>query len=282
MAGSQPGGSHKSNSRLKRLLLGEFSFKRLVKSVVSIYVLFGVAIYFLADRLMFHPETSSPWTTAPPLTIRTRDGVALPALYLSNPKATYTILFSHGNAEDIRDIAPRLEWIRQVGFSVFAYDYRGYGTGVGVPTEENAYADIDAAYDYLTTGLGVAPGRIVAYGRSIGGGPAVDLASRTPLAGLVLESTFVTAFRVRTRIPILPFDMFRNIDKIDRVQGPVLVMHGTDDEIIPAWHGRALFEKAKEPKLALWVEGAVHDDVAEAAGPHYAETLRRFADLLPK
>jgi abhydrolase domain-containing protein 17 len=267
-------------AKWRRLLIGEFSWLRVLKSLVSIYLLFGVAVYFLADRLMFHPETSPPWVTDIPIKVRTPDGVTLPAVYLPNPRAVYTILFSHGNAEDIRDIAPLLNEIHEAGFTVFAYDYRGYGTGDGVPTEDNAYMDIDAAYAYLTGTLGVAPGRIVAYGRSVGGGPAVDLASRTPLAGLIVESTFVTAFRVRTRIPILPFDKFRNIDKIAGVHAPVLVMHGIDDEIIPVWHGRALFERAHEPKLALWVEHAGHDDVPLVAGTRYTETLRKFAALL--
>ena len=267
-------------SKWRRLLIGEFSFARLLKSLASIYLLFGVMVYFVADRLMFHPETSAPWITDFPIKVTTPDGVTLPAVHLPNPQSAYTVLFSHGNAEDIRDVAMLLEQIHEAGFAVFAYDYRGYGTGDGMPSEENAYKDIDAAYAYLTGKLGVAPGRIVAYGRSVGGGPAVDLASRKPLAGLILESTFVTAFRVRTHFPILPFDKFRNLDKIDGVRAPVLVMHGIDDDIIPVWHGRALFERAREPKLALWVEHAGHNDVPLVAGALYAETLRRFAALL--
>jgi fermentation-respiration switch protein FrsA (DUF1100 family) len=264
----------------KRLLIGEFSWLRLLKSLVSIYLLFGAAAYFFADRLMFHPETSATWTTEVPIKVRTADGVTLPAVHLPNPQARYTVLFSHGNAEDIRDAATQLGQIHEAGFAVFAYDYRGYGTGDGVPTEENAYKDIDAAYAYITGTLGVAPNRVVAYGRSVGGGPSVDLASRKPLAGLILESTFVTAFRVRTHIPILPFDKFRNIDKIAGVRAPVLVMHGIDDEIIPVWHGRALFERAHDPKLALWVEHAGHSDVPLVAGARYAESLQEFVALL--
>jgi fermentation-respiration switch protein FrsA (DUF1100 family) len=267
-------------AKWRRLLIGEFSFGRLLKSLVSIYLLFGVLIYFFADRLMFHPEISPPWITDIPIKVRTPDGVTLSAVHLPNPQAVYTVLFSHGNAEDIRDVAPLLKEIHEAGFAVFAYDYRGYGTGDGVPTEENAYKDIGAAYAYLTGTLGVAPGRIIAYGRSVGGGPAVDLASRKPLAGLIVASAFVTAFRVCTHIPILPFDKFRNIDKIAGVRVPVLVMHGIDDEIIPVWHGRALFDRAHEPKLALWVEHASHNDVPLVAGARYAETLQRFAALL--
>jgi pimeloyl-ACP methyl ester carboxylesterase len=178
------------------------------------------------------------------------DGVALLAVHLPNPQAVYTVLFSHGNAEDIRDVAPLLNEIHESGFGVFAYDYRGYGTGDGVPTEENAYKDIDAAYAYLTGTLGVAPARIIAYGRSLGGGPAVDLASRKPLTGLILESTFVTAFRVRTHIPILPFDKFRNQDRRRACPGPGDARHRRRNHPGLAWP-RAVRTRARAQTRAL-------------------------------
>jgi len=78
----------------------------------------------------------------------------------------------------------------------------------------------------------------------------VDLASRRPLAGLIVESGFVTAFRVMTRLPLLPFDKFRNIDKIGQVRCPVLVMHGEADEIVPLWHGQRLFQAAPSPSAS--------------------------------
>ena len=116
--------------------------------------------------------------------------------------------------------------MRALGFSVFAYDYHGYGTSGGKATEQNAYEDIDAAYNYLTQVLKVPPDRIIAHGRSLGGAVAIDLASRKPLGGLVVESSFVSAFRVVTGYRIFPFDKFRNADKIRQVRCPVLIIHG--------------------------------------------------------
>jgi hypothetical protein len=101
---------------------------------------------------------------------------------------------------------------------------------------------------------------IIALGRLLGGGVTVDLASRRPLGGLIIESTFVTAFRVLTKIPLFPSDKFRNISKIKNVNCPVLVIHGEDDEVIPFWHGEKLFQQANEPKLSLWVDGAGHNN----------------------
>ena len=126
----------------------------------------------------------------------------------------------------------------------------------------------------------VPPSRIIIYGRSVGGGPSVDLARRKPVAGLVLESTFVSAFRVVTHISLYPFDKFPNLNKIKQVNCPLLIIHGTDDEVIPFWHGQELFAVAEQPKRFLQVEGARHNDVLWVAGEQYAEVLHEFVSLI--
>ncbi|MEQ9550896.1 MAG: alpha/beta hydrolase [Coleofasciculus sp. G3-WIS-01] len=136
--------------------------------------------------------------------------------------------------------------------------------------------------NYLKEQLGVPPEQIIAYGRSVGGGSAVDLAARHPLAGLILESSFTSAFRVVLPIPILPFDKFPNLDKITQVNCPVLVIHGTADGTIPLSHGKRLFAAAPEPKRSFWVEGASHNDLFWVAGEQYGKTLQEFAQLIAK
>ena len=118
------------------------------------------------------------------------------------------------------------------------------------------------------------------HGRSIGGGPAVDLASREPVGGLILESTFTSASRVLTNIRIFPFDRFENINKIGSVRCPVLVIHGKKDRTIPFQHGEKLFAAANEPKVSFWVDNAGHNDLFKAAGGAYLKTIRDFADNL--
>jgi len=236
--------------------------------------------YLVADRMIFLPPPATYRDSGEILRLSTADGVQIAAIHLPNPSAEYTILYSHGNAEDLGLISPLLARLREWGFAVFAYDYRGYGTSRGKPSERGAYEDVDAAYAYLTRTLAVPPRRIIAYGRSVGSGPAVDLAAREPLAGLVVESGFVTAFRVLTRIPLLPFDKFRNVDKIAGVSCPVLVMHGMHDEIVPFGQGRRLFSAAPEPKRFLWVDGAGHNDFMLVAGDRQARALREFAALV--
>ena len=201
-------------------------------------------------------------------------------MFLPNPAARYTILYSHGNAEDVGEVLPDLQDIQRMGFSVLAFDYRGYGTSEGRPSERGAYQDEDAAYDYLIRTEHVPVSHIIALGRSLGGGTAVDLASRRPLGGLIVQSSFVTAFRAMTHVPIVPFDEFRNVAKIGQVHCPVLVIHGRADKVIAFWNGERLFREANEPKRAFWVGGAGHDDLFEVAGGRYGTTLRAFAALL--
>ena len=260
----------------KQLLVGEFSWQRLIRSILFIYASVSVYLFFGADRLIFLPPTPTYQDSANIIRLETRDRESISATYFPNFSASYTILYAHGNNEDLGQILPVLLHLNELGFGVFAYDYRGYGTSDGKPSERNAYQDIDAAYAYLTHTLKIPSDRIIVYGRSVGGGSAIDLASRQAVGGLVVESSFVTAFRVVTRIPLFPFDKFANLEKIKRVDCPVLVMHGTADEVIPFWHGKQLFEAAKPPKQSLWILDAGHQDLREVAGERYGKALKNF------
>lgn len=218
-------------------LLGRWSIWRGLRLVAIAYATIAAYAYFWGDRKIFLPPPASYTNSAAIVRIETADGDRLTASYRPNPEATYTLLYIHGNAEDLGDIEPVLDILYEAGFSIFAYDYRGYGLSEGQPSEQNAYEDVDAAYQYLTQELGISAEAIVVFGRSVGGGSAVDLASREPVAGLILESTFTQAFRVVIPFPLLPFDKFRNLEKITQVSSPVLVIHGVDDATIPVSHG---------------------------------------------
>jgi len=275
-------------STLRRLLIGEFTWKRLVRSLIFIYFCVCLYAFFFADGKIFLPQPSSYRDTSDIIKLTTPDLLAaalryriqLSAVYLKNPASPYTIIYSHGNAEDLGDIRSVLQQLQHIGFSVFAYDYRGYGTSQGTPSESNAYQDIETVYNYLTQHLRIPTKQIIAYGRSVGGGSAVNLAAKKNLAGLIMESSFTSAFRVVIPIPIFPFDKFPNIDKIKKVNCPVLVIHGKADETIPFSHGEKLFAAANKPKLSLWVDEADHNDLMWVAGAHYAETLRKFVQLI--
>lgn len=262
-----------------KILVGDFTVRRLVLSLIFLYVFLLLPAYFFSDQIIFQPHESSYKDGPEILKIETKGGAKISALYLSEPNSEFTILYSHGNAEDIGDIRKVLEMFRDKGFSVLAYDYRGYGTSAGSASEKTAYKDIEAAYGYMVVQLQCPPSRVIALGRSVGAAVAMHLACREKLAGLILEGPFVTAFRVVTHIPLLPFDKFRNINKIKKVQCPVLVIHGRDDRVVPFWHGEKLFETANEPKLNFWVDGAGHNDLLTVAGNRYWDIIGDFTSI---
>ena len=268
------------NPKLKHLLIGDFSLKRLLKSLLFVYVAIGIYGYFFSNRMIFIPQPASYSQLPGMRMLASANQNQIAAVYLENPQADFTILYSHGNAEDLGDVLPVLKQFQNIGFAVFSFDYQGYGVSEGNPTKRRAIQDIEAAYFYLTETLGIPPEQIIVYGRSVGAGPALDLAARYPVGGVVVESSFTSIFRTVTRIPIYPVDKFNNIRNIQQVNSPVLVIHGTEDEVIPFWHGEALFAAAPEPKQALWVEGAGHNDLIWVAGDRHPAALLGFVELL--
>jgi len=175
------------------------------------------------------------------------------------------ILYSHGNAEDLGQRLPYLDMIAQIcAADVFAYEYCGYGFSEGEPSEDNCIACIDAAYEYLLQYF--SPNRIVVFGRSIGTGPTIDLAMRTPsVRGVVLQSPMESCGRAAlgSTAASLAYrmDLFRNYEKIDKVECPVLIIHGTEDEVVPLEHGESLYEACQNPVDPLWIEGYGHNDL---------------------
>lgn len=244
------------------------------------YLALNVFVFFYAERLIFLPRPRSYQDSPEILKLKTLSGEQISALYLPNPNANYTILYSHGNAEDLGRIRQRLEHLRTLGVSVFAYDYRGYGTSQGSPAEQNAYQDIEAAYRYLTETLGISPSQIILYGRSLGSGTSVEIASREPIAGLILESPFTSIFRVITRIAIVPFDRFDNLRKIGKVRCPILFLHGTQDQLIPLHHSETLMRQVRSPKRLVAIAGADHNDLLEIAGTQYDQAIQTFIQSL--
>lgn len=246
-----------------------------VAVLVALYA--GVAgfAYAVSDSMLFQPSYGSFREPVGAVRIKTADS-ELAALYLPNPTASHTLWYFHGNAEDLGDIEPKLQALRQMGYAVFAYDYPGYGLSTGRPSEAKIYAATQAALAYLRETHGIQPEQLVLYGRSLGGGPAVELATREPVAGLILDSAFMSAYRVITHWRLLPFDKFENLRKIKNVHCPVLVIHGTEDRVVEFAHGEKLFAAANEPKQKFWVQGAGHNNLTRTAGQGYWDALMAF------
>ncbi len=248
--------------------------------LLALYVGLFLFAYFLSDSMIFLPHPSSYQDSAEIIKITTSGGKKISAVYLPNPSAKFTLLVSHGNAEDLGDNRYWLDSLRHAGFSIFAYDYEGYGTSEGKPGEKACYEDAAAAYEFLAVDLKTPPDRIIIFGRSVGSGPAAYIAAKRPSAGVILQSPFVSAFRVLTRIPLLPFDKFPNYKYIRHIHSPVLIMHSRADSVIPFWHGQKLFDLANQPKHSFWATNADHNDMDLAKG--YIEAIQAFAATLGK
>lgn len=255
--------------------------KSLLIGAVLIYGSLVLLAWLTADRQIFLPPPASYSERELPVSFVPSEGARIAVVHFPNPASEYTVLISHGNAEDLGVLAPFLREMHRAGFGVLAWDYRGYGLSTGGPTSSaSTLRDVEAVYVHAVGTLGIPASRLIVHGRSVGSGPAMHLAAHAPVAGLILESAFTSAFRVVTRWPILPFDRFQNLRLIEKVEAPVLVIHGTSDRIVPVSHGRQIYAHARGPKQALWVDRAGHNDLLWVAGESYWEALRRFRESL--
>ena len=203
----------------------------------------------------------------------------------ANAAKPLTLLYSHGNAEDIGLHLPFVDGLaRATGCDVLSYEYVGYSLSKlegGEASEAGCLRSVDAAWRYLVEELKLPPAQIVIFGRSIGTGPSVDLASRaavegtthSPLAarGVLLQSPISSGARavLGTAASVVgyPLDIFRNYMKIDKITAPVAIVHGTADEVVPCSNGRALHAKLQQPFEPLWMEGRGHNDVRSSQSP---------------
>ena len=215
------------------------------------------------------PQRTSYSDSSNALKIPTADGEILTAVGFRNSRARQTILYSHGNEEDIAELVPFLKRYRARGFNVLAYDYRGYGSSTGTPSEAGTYHDIDAAFRYLRTELKVPARSIIAHGRSLGAAVTIDLASRSRLGGIIVESAFETIFAAGTGIRLPYFDWYNNSEKIGRIRAPKLFIHGTNDDVIAIAQAMRVYQRAREPKFSWSVHGAGHNDVDQIGGRTY-------------
>jgi fermentation-respiration switch protein FrsA (DUF1100 family) len=240
----------------------------------------------LASRLLFFPlkviefypsQVESPYQD---IRFRSEDGHALHGWFFPG-RRDQTLLFLHGNAGNIGDRLDKIQFLRRVGWNIFIFDYRGYGGSEGRPTIEGVLKDTAAALRYLNETRRISNEQIVLFGESLGGALAVDLASREPFIAVILESTFTSLRDISQRnYPFIPRrlvpDRLRSVDSIRHLKSPVLVIHGTDDDLIPFEMGKKLFEAAPHPKRFLAVKKANHNDVFLAGRLDYLKAIEEF------
>ncbi|KAL9447838.1 hypothetical protein AB3S75_015333 [Citrus x aurantiifolia] len=211
------------------------------------------------------------------LLIDTKRGNKVVAFYLKNPYARLTLLYSHGNAADLGQLYDLFVQLKvNLRVNLMGYDYSGYGASTGKPSESNTYADIEAVYQCLQTEYGVSQEDLILYGQSVGSGPTLHLASKLPrLRGVVLHSGILSGLRVLCHVKFtFCCDIYKNINKIKKVKCPVLVIHGTEDDVVNWLHGNKLWKMARDPYEPLWIKGGGHCNLE--LYPDYIRHLCRF------
>ncbi len=214
--------------------------------------------------------------------LQTSDGVKINAFFRPDSESKKVILWFHGNAENIGYGLVQMRTLAKVGANILAVDYRGYGRSEGRPSESGVYRDADAAYDYLVKERGFRPDDIVLYGHSLGGAVAINMASRRPCGGLIVQSSFTNA-RAMTReifaLPLVEYLVMSRFDSERRIRNlhvPVFIVHGTADDVVPIAMGERLFAAASEPKRFYRMEGAGHNNLVEAGGEGFIACLKEF------
>jgi fermentation-respiration switch protein FrsA (DUF1100 family) len=203
--------------------------------------------------------------------------------YLPGQPGKPLILFFHGTGTNLSREIEYLARLHDLGTTVFAFDYRGYGQSSGKPSEQGTYQDAASALDYLRT-RGWEPGQIIYCGRSLGAAVALDLAVKNPPAGLVLESPFTSlagliCYHYQLTCPMLRqvySGIYDNLGKITALRSPLLIIQGEEDTVVPRQMAEELFRRAREPKAIYWVVGAGHGDLWQVGGEPYWEQWKRF------
>nr|WP_180318991.1 alpha/beta fold hydrolase [Delftia acidovorans] len=218
-----------------------------------------------------------------------QDGARLHALWLPQPATAGNapvLLYLHGARWNVAGSSPRIRRLHELGFSVLAIDYRGFGkSSAGLPSEESAAEDARAGWDWLGRHAPDRPRFI--FGHSLGGAIAIDLArSVQDEAGVMVEATFtsipdvVRSFRWGW-LPVGPLitQRFASVDKVAGIGSPLLVVHGSADPLIPATLGRQLFDAASEPKRFVLIEGGNHHNTQSRAMEQYRQALDELFGL---
>jgi pimeloyl-ACP methyl ester carboxylesterase len=197
------------------------------------------------------------------------------------------VLYLHGNDGNVStsmgDIAP----LRELGYAVFILDYRGYGESEGsFPSEKTVYEDAEAAWIYLVDQRGISPAHLCIYGHSLGAAIGIELAVHHPeAAGLIVESGFTSLrdmAKLRKRYALLPMRLlnqrFDSIQKVSRLELPVLYIHGTADEVVPYAMGEQLFKASGGRKRFIAIGGGLHNNNAAVGGPLFRAAIRDFVE----
>lgn len=238
------------------------------------YLVAMIAIYFAQALFIYAPQIPTREIVATPddigikyenLNLKTRDHEIINAWYIpanhSDIREPKTVLFMHGNAGNISHRMETLKIYNRLGLNLLMFDYRGFGISTGKPSELGTYIDAETAWQYLIDERKLEPEDIIIAGRSLGGGVAAELATKTFPAMLILESTFTSMTEVSAKhYPFMPTSLivkheYETNSKLKDILCPIIFIHSKNDEVIPYEHSKRNFATANEPKQFIELQG---------------------------
>lgn len=278
---------------LRRIALG------LTLAMLAALTVWGLRELDIKQRLWIFQPSDRTWPGANSagmqdiwIDFRSRAGAdaKLHGLWMPSANANAPLLlFFHGARWNVTGSSPRIRRLHDMGFSVLAVDYRGFGkSSKALPSEASANEDARAAWDWLGQKAAGKPRYI--FGHSLGGAIAIELARNVKdEKGVIVESTFTRIADVfhSMRWGWLPVSWlitqrFDSVDKVADIGSPLLVVHGTADPLIPARLGQQLFDAAQEPKRIILVDGATHHNTQAKALSQYRTALHDLFGLNPR
>jgi uncharacterized protein len=262
-------------------------------TLAAIVALVKLLVIWLEPRIAFYPlrgVQATPAAMSLPyvdLRIPTRDGETLHGWFLESAEPRAQVVFWHGNGGNLSLWLDVVAALRSRGFSVLAVDYRGYGGSTGSPSEKGLYRDGEATVQEFQRTLRKTGSPVIYWGRSIGAPVAAYTASLFPPDGLVLEAPMRDARSVLRSDPImwglsfLSSYRFPTSSFVRQYGGPLLVIHGDADDIVPFESGHSVFGDARSTQKEFAViEGAGHNDLHLVSPERYWSAIDRFVALV--
>ena len=225
------------------------------------------------------------WLTA-------EDGTKLHGWFVPG-RGDHTLLWFHGNAGNISyRVDNLLLFNKRLDLNTLIIDYRGYGRSEGSPSERGMYMDAEAAVEYLRSAYKVQDDKLIFFGRSLGCAVAVEMATRHQAKGVILESPFTSIEAIAKIARPKPFaflplhhvvmwllsSRFDSLSKMQSLQTPLMILHGSNDDVIGIDMAHELFDAANDPKRFYTIEGAGHNDTYLTGGENYFDALREFIE----
>ncbi|MDD5774276.1 MAG: alpha/beta hydrolase [bacterium] len=250
-------------------------------------------IRYTEPRFLYHPGWNmeslpvNQELLAEDISFKTKDNVVLNGWFFPAPleePSKFSILYFHGGSGNISNRLPIIEFLHKLGLKVFIFDYRGYGKSEGIPSEEGLYLDGRAAYDLMKS-QNINPSNIIFYGESLGAAVAIELAQKEKCAGVITLGAFTTAKQMlKASFRLFPSMFFKsnydNISKINKIKAPILIVHGSNDRIVPYEQSGELFKKANDPKYFYKVDDAGNNDIFETGKTPFKKTIHLFIEKL--